>query len=531
MTKKIDKLLITLSMSLVLLVVGFLYFKPEESQRVANKIFGSMTDWFGSGTLLFTFLGIALLAYVAISKFGKIRLGNSVPEYTNFKWVSMMIACGLGSATVYWAFIEWAYYIGTPGLGIEPNSQRAFEMALPYNMFHWGISAWTLYALVGLPICYHFYIRKNKGLSLSAIVSAITGIKQKGIIGRIVDIMFIFICFGGLSITLGVSVPLVSSVLSSVLGLTPSFKMNLILILLISVVYSLSSYIGLQKGMARISDWTTKLAILFCIGIIIVGPGLFIIANSTNALGQMLQNFIQMSLFTDPIGKTGFPQSWTIFYWLYWITYAPFTGIFIAKVSKGRTIRSVILNTLVSGSIGCFFFFGVIGSLSIDRQLSGAVDMVGMLAAGNDNAAIIEVLQTLPFSSIFMILFALVSVLFLASTLDGAAFTMASTATPGLRENEEPHPMHRLFWCVMLAIVPLTMIFIGADLNTIKTSAIITGVPVILIMLVMIFGWMRWMVKDFGDMSAENIANFHTRTNVDASEVPVAIEEEVDEKE
>ncbi len=169
-------------------------------------------------------------------------------------------------------------------------------------------------------MCYHFYVRKNKGLSLSSMISAITGIKQNGVIGRIIDVMFIFICFGGLSITLGVSVPLVSQVLSAVIGVEPTFSMNVILIMVISVVYSLSSYIGLQKGMAMISNWNTKLAIIFCIGIIVVGPGLFIVANTTNAFGLMLQNFFQMSLYTDPIGQSGFPQSWTIFYWLYWIT-------------------------------------------------------------------------------------------------------------------------------------------------------------------------------------------------------------------
>lgn len=513
MGKSIDKLLISLSLVIVLTVVGFLYFRPEASQEVANNIFSTLTNWFGSVTLLFTFFGVLLLAFVAFSKFGKIRLGNVAPEYTTFKWVSMMIACGIGSATVYWAFIEWAYYIGTPGLGIEPNSQRAFEMAVPYTMFHWGFSAWTLYALVGLPVCYHIYVRKNEGLSLSAVISSITGLKQNGVVGRIVDIMFIFICFGGLSITLGVSVPLVSYVLSEVIGITPSFSMNIILILFISIIYSFSSYIGLKKGMARVSDWAIKCAIIFCIGILILGPGIFIISNSTNALGQMLQNFVQMSLFTDPIGKSGFPESWTIFYWLYWITYAPFTGIFIAKVSKGRTLRSVIVNTLVSGSAGCFFFFGVISSLSVDRQVNGMVDMVGMLAAGNDNPAIIEVLQTLPLSGIFMILFCLISVLFLASTLDGAAFTMAATATLNLKEDEDPHPMHRLFWCIMLAVVPLTMIFIGADLNTIKTSAIITGVPIILIMLIMIIGWIRWMVKDYGSLTPNMIEKSHNGTN------------------
>lgn len=505
MTKKIDKLLIGFSMTLVAIIVGFLYAMPEQSEAVANKIFGTLTTWFGSVTLVFTFLGVLLLTFVAASKFGSIRLGDEKPQYSTFKWVAMMISCGLGSATVYWAFIEWAYYIGTPGLGIAANSQQAFEMATPYAMFHWGFSAWTLYALVGLPICYHFYIRKNKGLSLSAMICEITGVKRGGIISRIIDVMFIFICFGGLSITLGVSVPLVTNVLSTVLGIEPSFGMNVILILAISVVYSLSSYIGIEKGMSMISNLNIKFVIGFCVAIMILGPGLFIVSNTVNSFGLMIQNFVQMSLFTDPIGNSGFPQSWTIFYWLYWITYAPFTGIFIAKVSKGRTLRSVIMNTLISGSAGCFFFFGVISSLSIDRQIRGLVDTVGMLAEGNDTSAIVSVVQTLPLSGVFLVFFSIISILFLATTLDGAAFTMASAATPGLQGNEEPHPIHRLFWCVMLALVPLTMIFIGANLNTIKTAAIITGVPIIFVMMVLIYGWMKWMVKDYGSLSTTGI--------------------------
>jgi len=379
-------------------------------------------------------------------------------------------------------------------------------------MFHWGFSAWAIYALVALPICYHFYIRKNQGLSMSAIVSSITGIKQNGVIGRVIDVMFIFICFGALSITLGVSVPLVTQVLCTVIGIEPSFTMNVALIMIISVVYSLSSYIGIQKGMAMISNYNTKLAIVFCVGIVVFGPGLFIFENTTNALGLMLQNFIQMSLYTDPIAHGGFPQSWTIFYWLYWVAYAPFTGIFIAKVSKGRTIRSVIINTIVSGSSGCFLFFGVIGSLSLDRQLKGMVDSVAMLGNGQDTLAIIAVLRTLPMSSLFMVVFCVVSVLFLATTLDGAAFTMAATATPNLKENEEPHPMHRLFWCVALALVPLAMIFIGASLNTIKTCAIITGIPVMFIILVMVYGWIKWMKED--DNESSNELNLQQTNNI-----------------
>lgn len=505
MGKRLDKLLIIVSLVFVLGIVACLYLIPEASQMAANAIFGVLTDLFGSITLIFALAGILLLVFVSASKYGSIKLGDGVPEYSTFKWVSMMICCGLGSATVYWAFIEWAFYIGTPGLGIEAGTKLAYEMSVPYTMFHWGISAWTLYALAGIPIAYHFHVRKNKGLSMSGIISSITGLKPDGVICRIVDVLFIFICFGGLSITLGVSVPLVTEILCNVIGIQPSFSVNLLIILALSVIYSFSSYIGLKKGMAKISDWNIKLVILFCIGVVVCGPSLFIISNTTQSIGLMFQNFIHMSLFTDSIGKSGFPETWTIFYWLYWITYAPFTGIFIAKVSKGRSIRSVVANTLISGSSGCFIFFGILGSLSLNSQLSGSVDMVGMLAAGQGNQAIVQVLRTLPAGSVFMVLFCVITLLFLATTLDGAAFTMATTSTKGLKNDEEPHPILRLFWCVMLSLVPLTMILMNADLNTIKTCAIITAVPIIFIMIVMLFGWMRWMNHDYGSVTRQQL--------------------------
>lgn len=221
MGKRFDKFLIAVSFIVVMGIVACMYLFPEGAQSMANRIFGAMTDLFGSLTLVFAFGGILLLMFMSFSRYGRIKLGDGDPEYSTFKWVSMMICCGLGSATVYWAFIEWAYYIGTPGLGIEAGSRLAFEMSVPYTMFHWGVSAWTLYALAGIPIAYHFHVRKNPGLSLSGIVSSITGLRQDGVICRIVDVLFIFICFGGLSITLGVSAPLVTEIFCSVVGIAP----------------------------------------------------------------------------------------------------------------------------------------------------------------------------------------------------------------------------------------------------------------------------------------------------------------------
>ena len=503
--QRLDMPLLMTSIAIVTAIVAGLTLFPEAGKAGANKLFSLFTMLFGTPVLLAVFLAVVFLVMLGFSKYGSIKLGEGDPEYSTFNWVAMMLCAGLGSATVYWAFAEWAYYFNAPPMGVAAHTSAAYEIATTYNLFHWGISAWATYCIAALPVAYHFHVRKNPGLSLSAVCTAILNKKNPGPIWkstcRVIDIIFIFTCFGRLSITLGVSVPMVSEILCSILGMTPSFGFNLAVIMIISAVFSLSSYVGIAKGMQRIASLNTYFAIGFCLLLFLIGPTLFILKSTTNAIGTMLQDFIKMSLWTDPIEGSGFPEGWTIFYWLYWITYTPFVGLFITKVSKGRSIRAVILNMLVSGSMGCWFFFGIIGNFSMKAHITKAVDVAGMVAAGKGNAAIVQIMNTLPASSLFIIMFALISVLFLATTLDSAAYTMAATVTPGLKTGEDPSPMHRLFWCVMLAAVPLAMMFINAPLNTIKTCAIVTAVPLTFIICYMVYGFIKWMNADFSELT------------------------------
>lgn len=519
--KRLDTFLLSISLGFVVAIVLGLTAFPDKGNEIANYLFSSFNTIFGTPVLVLVFLSVIFLVALAISKYGNIRLGEGQPEYSTFAWVSMMICAGLGSATVYWAFTEWAYYFNAPPLGVETGTTAAYELGTAYNLFHWGFSAWAAYCIVSLPVAYHFHVRKNPGLSLSAVCTAIRGDKPMtplwSTLCRVIDVIFIFTIFGALSITLGVSVPMVSNILSSLIGIEPTFNVNLVLILIISAFFSLSSYVGIQKGMARISSMNTYLAIGFCIAVFLIGPTMFIAKSTVNGLGIMIQDFVRMSLYTDPVENSGFPEGWTIFYWLYWITYTPFVSLFVTKVSKGRSIRGVIMNMLLSGSAGCFFFFGILGGLSQSMDISGAVDVSGLVAAGEGNQAIVEVMNALPMSGIFIVLFALVSVLFLSTTLDSAAFTMAATSTKGLREGEEPSPMLRLFWCVMLAAVPLAMMFIDAPLNTIKTCAIVTSIPLMFIIAYMVFGFVKWLSQDYALVSGEDILK---QSRVSAAAVP-----------
>jgi len=506
-----DPTLIFVSLGVIVALIVGLAIAPEAGTHIADVIFGFMTDTFGSAVLLFTFGCVVFLTIIALSRYGEIRLGDGPPDFTTKSWIAMMLTAGLGSATVYWAFIEWAFYYNTPGLGIEPHSDAAYAWSLAYNFFHWGISAWSLYCMAVLPIAYHVYVRKNEGMSLSALVARIVGIRSTGVIGKLVDIIFIFTCIGGLSITLGLSVPLLSQGIARVIGIESSFTLNLVLVALISVAFTLSAYLGIEKGVRRVTNLNSIFAIVFIGLILIIGPTLFMIDNTINALGLMFQNFIHMSLWTSPVADDSFPKSWTMFYWLYWITYTPFMGIFVARISKGRRIKEVIMNMLITGSVGCWVFFGVLENFSMNANMQQLVDVAGNLSDDGGNAAILNVMGLLPGPGLFILFFVVVSMLFLVSTLDSASYTLAATATRRLSNHQDPSPGHRVFWCVMVTVMPLMMIFIDAPLDTIKTAAIVTAIPLLIVLMIMNVGMVRWMREDYGRVSRDSIRNADAR--------------------
>jgi len=493
--------LLFMGMLSVLIVVN-----PEGSIIIANIIFVFVTSNFGSLFLWFGFISVVVVLYLSFSKFGDIRLGEGDPEYTTTAWITMIISAGIGSSTVYWAFTEWALYYITPPFNITPLSHEALKWSTPYNFFHWGVSGWAMYALTAIPIVYSYHVRKAGSLKLSVIFQDIIGEKlAKGIIGKIVDIIFIFSAIGGVGITLALSIPLISLAVTNLVPINDSFGVQVGIVSAISILYSFSSYLGIEKGMQNISKFNGYIVIIFLLFCLITGPTRFIIDNTTNALGTMFQNFIKMSLWIDPIDKSSFPKDWTIFFWVYWLTYAPFIGLFIAKISKGRTLREILLGLVVFGGLGTTIFFGIIGSLSLERFLSGKVDVPAIIQTQDGYYATMAVINSMPFTPLVLIGFILMTIFFLATSLDSAAFIMATTTAKKFDNSNNPSPWLRLFWCIILSLVPLTLMFINAPLKTIQTSAFLGTVPLIFILIGMIIVFINWIHKDYGSMSGDDI--------------------------
>jgi BCCT family betaine/carnitine transporter len=299
----------------------------------------------------------------------------------------------------------------------------------------------------------------------------------------------------------------VSKGLSDLLGISDGFALKAFLVALVTLVFSLSSWIGIGSGMQRLAKLACGLTLAFALVVFVLGPTEFIVNNIANSVGLSLQNFVHMSLFTDPTGNGAFTRDWTVFYWLYWITYTPGVAIFVTRVSQGRTIREVVLAMVLGGCGGCWFFFGSLESYAIHQFMSNIVNTPAMLSGAGGEAAVSQLLSTLPLGKLMSVVYFLLMLVFLASHLDATAYTVAATSTRNLREGQNPSPALRVFWCVMLAILPLAMLYIKAPLSTLKTAVILTAIPFICILIVKIWGLFKWLREDYGSAGQANSEN------------------------
>ncbi|MYL40440.1 BCCT family transporter [Virgibacillus salexigens] len=493
MRVKVDQIIFWPSLLVVIVATLFLVIFKESAGPVVESLMTDIThrlDW------AFEFLTIGLfiiLAWLMLGKYGRVKLGDidDKPEFSRFSWGGMLFCASMGTSIMFWSIVEPLYYYTGPPFGIESESTTAAEYAVSYGLFHWGISAWALYALPAVVMAYSFYVRKERSLRISAACRGVLGKHADGIIGKIIDILVIWSMIGGLGTSLGLGVPMVSAVIGNLIGIEPSLGLNIVIILIWTVIFSSSAYFGLYKGIRKLSDWNVYLALGLAIFVIIVGPTLFILSYFTNSLGLMLDNFMRMSLYTDPIEKGGFPQAWTVFYWAWFAATAPFIGIFVARISKGRTIRELVFNVLMWGALGSWLYFGVFGGYTMDLQLTGKVDLVTILEQ-SEPAVIVAVLNSLPMPIVVSIFFVVLGFIFLATSLDSASYVIASVATKELYSNAEPARWHRLLWGILLSALAISLTIAGG-LSVVQTSSVLVSVPILIMYILLSISLVRWL--------------------------------------
>tara|TARA_X000001036_G_scaffold183447_1_gene173419 strand:+ start:1194 stop:2516 length:1323 start_codon:yes stop_codon:yes gene_type:complete len=427
---------------------------------------------FGSFALLI------FLFILAVSKYGniKIKLENK-SEFSIFSWCSMLFAAGIGATILYWSTIEWIDYYNILKLGDNKIDREALLYSRTYPVFHWGLTAWAIYCLPVVAFSLALHKNPNSNLTFSGILN-IKNIFLKALL----DIFFIgaIICAAGVG--LGLSFPLISSVISKIFLIERSVTVDISTIVVCSIIFATSAYIGVQRGIKRLSNINIILVLIFLLLILILGPTSYIIQNSSDTLFFYVSEYVNMSLMTG----TEISLDWTVFYWAWWFALAPMVGTFLVNISNGKTLREIILGTIFVGSLGCMLCMLILSNLSIflfetneinapyivEQKIMTRVDLV------------VAAISSLNYGYYLLIAFALILIIFLCTTYDSASYVLASASMK--RSNVDSSKSLRLIYAILLVVQPTLLMYLNG-VDSFKWIMVIFSVPLLFINLLLIY--------------------------------------------
>ena len=502
----VDNAIFFPAVAVVAAISIFLIAMPDIAGPAFNaaKIF--VTDTFSWLFLIITFGALIFAGWLAFGPYGNVKLGTAdeKPEYSTSSWIAMMFTCGVGAGLIVWGFAEPLFYLATPPLGIEPGSTEAAEFAHMYPLFHWGISSWAIYAVPAVPIAYLLYVRRKPVLRVSTACEDSLPKLGRGPLKTMIDILIIFGIIGGSATALGLGIPMVSALVAEFLGVADSLTVKFCMLAIWAALFSFSVYRGLKRGIKILADTNLVLALLAIVFIFVVGPTLFILKISVNSIGVLIDNFASISMWTDPIANSHFPEDWTVFYWTWYLAFTAFVGLFIARISRGRTIKQLIVGVLIWGSLGTSLFLMVMGGYALHLEQSGTMPVAEILK--NDGMFVLtaKILAGLPFGKPVLFLFIVLSTIFYATNVDSAAYVMSSISSKDLQSHQEPPRGNRLVWALLLALITAGLVMAG-EIKTIQAATIVSALPLVPIVILMCISLVKWLEADFGHVRQSKI--------------------------
>ncbi|MGI2329319.1 glycine betaine uptake BCCT transporter [Planococcus sp. YIM B11945] len=470
-----------IALALVILAAAYGVVAPDNFADVTGNIESFLTSSFGWYYLLIVSFMVLFCLFFLISPMGKIKLGKDQdkPEYSFITWISMLFSAGMGIGLVFWGSAEPLSHYAIDPATAEPETVEAFRESLRFTFFHWGIHAWAIYAVVALVLAY-FQFRKGEPGLISATLKPLFGEKMKGPWGVIIDVIAVFATAVGVATTLGFGAIQINGGLAFLFDGIPSnnFTVQIIIIVIVTIMFCASAWSGLSKGIKYLSNTNMVLAIALLILVIILGPTLLILNTLTDTIGSYIQNIAQMSFRTSPVNpaEREWINGWTIFYWAWWISWAPFVGIFIARVSRGRTIRQFLTGVLLIPVVISFIWFAAFGTTAMDVQNSG-VDLTGLLT----EETLFAVFNEMPLGSILSIVAIMLITTFFVTSADSATFVLGMQSTNG---SLNPSNKVKLSWGIGQSLIAAVLLSTGG-LDALQTGLIIAAFPFSFIMLLM----------------------------------------------
>lgn len=477
--RKIDWMITLVPLAIVVALCIVFFFAPEQSNAVLSRIRFFFGDTFGTYYLVIG-LGIFLLSlYIAGSKYGNIVLGeaNEKPKYSFFAWGSMMFTCGLAADILFYSFSEWVLYATDPHIAEMGSVQ---DWAGVYPLFHWSFIPWAFYLVLAVAFGFMLHVRKRSRQKYSEACRPILGRHTDGWAGRIIDLLAVFALLAGTATTFSVATPLMTAIIGELFHVTLSrTTINIVILLITCAVYTYSLLHGF-KGISVLAN----ICIYMFFGLIAFvlafgGEMRYIVETGLSSLGRMVQNFIELSTFTDPLRTSSFPQTWTIYYWAYWMVWCVAAPFFIGSISRGRTVRQTILGGYVFGVGSTLTSFIVLGNYSMGQQMTGKADFIAMYnETGDLYGMIVNILKTLPCAPLVMAVVLVTMIAFYATSFDSIALTASCYSYHTLKDGEQPHKGIQLLWCILLILLPIALLFAESSMNNLQSVSIVAAFPI-----------------------------------------------------
>src|SRR5215203_5966619 len=468
---------VTIAITMAFVLWGVLSL--ESFTDVLGAVVGFITKNLGWAYMLITSFFLVFVIFLACSRYGKIKLGgpDDKPEFGNFAWFSMLFQAGMGIGLVFWGVAEPVWHYGDPPMGLaEPRTPGAANLALQTAFFHWTLHPWAMYATIGLTVAYFSYRRGQGNLQISMVFRPLIGDRVDGPLGKAIDIIAILATLFGVAVSLGLGTLQIAAGLNAVFGVPSTITVLLIIIAVTAVAYMLSASTPLDKGINFLSQASMYLAFLLLVYFMVVGPTLLEFNSFTQGIGAYLANIIPRSLNLSAFDpkQQAWLGSWTIFFWATWIAWGPYVGAFIARISKGRTIREFIVGVLVGPSLFSMIWFSVFGAAGIrlDNQTGGNLGE----AVANDGAAIalFEFLDAYPLALLTSILALFLIFIFFVAGADAGCVVLGSMSAGGVLN---PKVAIKLTWGIIMAVIAAVLLVAGGSgsdaLNGLTNGAIL----------------------------------------------------------
>ena len=484
-----------------ILIVGFIIFGAfftETAGALFSYLQSFITTNFGWFFILLMNVALVFCIYLIASRYGDIRLGQQTerPQYSLGSWIGMLFSAGIGIGLVYWGTAEPLYHYMAPPMA-EPETMEAAKQAMNISFLHWGLHAWAIYTIVALSLAY-FHFRRGLPLSIRSTLYPILGQKIYGRWGHTVDILAVFGTMFGVVTSLGLGVMQINSGLENLFGLPNSLAVQFVIIAFITLLACGSLMLGLDKGIKRLSDLNMGLTGLLLAFIVILGPTLFIFDSFFENIGNYLASVVPLSFWGESYSGTDWQSGWTIFYWAWWVSWAPFVGVFIARISRGRTIREFTLGVLLIPMTILFFWFTAFGGVAIHMELLAALDPAlvspGLIEAvqADTGSAIFKLVEYYPFAKPITLLIVIMIVLWFVTSSDSASFVIDMLTAGG---DTNPPKIQRLFWATAEGFIAAILLAAGG-LGALQAAAIVAGLPFAIVIFAMMYALWRGLGRD-----------------------------------